>query len=61
MDKSSKREKNETIEYIFPIENIETIETIKKNQNDLEMVNLNKLFDEIKVKILFIVINKQKY
>ncbi len=44
--KVQKEKKSESIEYIFPIENIETIETIKKNQNDLEMVNLNDIFDK---------------
>ena len=38
--------KSEIIEYIFPIENLETIETIKQNQNDLEMINLNDIFDQ---------------
>ena len=44
-------EKNEeknikNIEYIFPLENIETIETVKKNQNSLEIINLNDIFDD---------------
>ena len=38
--------KNESIEYIFPLENLETIETIKKNQNNLEMINLSDIFDK---------------
>ena len=38
--------KSEIIEYIFPLENLETIETIEKNQNDLEMINLNDIFDK---------------
>ena len=41
----NKEKKSETIEYIFPIENIETIESIKKNQEDLQMVDLNNIFD----------------
>ena len=38
--------KSKNIEYIFPLENLETIETIKKNQNDLEMLNLNDIFEK---------------
>lgn len=38
--------KNESIEYIFPIENLETIETIKKNQDNLEKINLSDIFDK---------------
>tara|TARA_A100001015_G_scaffold13663_1_gene15955 strand:+ start:2830 stop:3873 length:1044 start_codon:yes stop_codon:yes gene_type:complete len=41
----NKEKKSENIEYIFPIENIETIESIKKNQEDLQMVDLNNIFD----------------
>ncbi len=43
---SSEDRKSEVIEYIFPLENIETIETIKKNQNDLEMINVNDIFEK---------------
>ena len=42
----SEEEKNENIEYIFPIENLETIETIKKSQNNLEILNLDDIFDK---------------
>ena len=42
----NEEEKSGNIEYIFPIENHETIETIKKNQENLQMVNLNSIFDE---------------
>ena len=45
-NKNSKAENNEIIEYIFPLENLETIETIKKNQNNLEAVNLDDIFDK---------------
>ena len=38
--------KTENIEYLFPIENLETIETIKKNQNNLEKINLDNIFDK---------------
>ena len=40
------KKKNENIEYIFPLENLETIATIKANQKDLEMINLNDIFDK---------------
>ncbi len=43
---NSKKKKNESIEYIFPLENLETIATIKKNQKNLEMINLNDIFDK---------------
>ena len=43
---NNEEEKSGNIEYIFPIENLETIETIKKNQENLQMVNLNSIFDE---------------
>ncbi len=38
--------KNENIEYIFPLENLETIQAIKKNQEDLERIGLNEIFDK---------------
>ena len=41
----NEEEKIGNIEYIFPIENLETIETIKKNQENLQIVNLNNIFD----------------
>tara|TARA_Y100000996_G_scaffold399852_1_gene369270 strand:+ start:57 stop:1103 length:1047 start_codon:yes stop_codon:yes gene_type:complete len=44
--KKDNEKKNENIEYIFPLENLETIEVIKKNQEDLEMINLNEIFDK---------------
>ena len=40
------KKKSESIEYIFPLENLETIAIIKKNQDDLEKINLNDIFDE---------------
>ena len=43
--KDNEKKENANIEYIFPLENIETIETIKKNQNDLELISLNDIFD----------------
>ena len=43
---NNEEEKGRNIEYIFPIENLEVIETIKKNQENLQMVNLNNIFDE---------------
>ena len=43
---NNEEEKSGNIEYIFPIENLEIIETIKKNQENLQMVNLNSIFDE---------------
>ena len=55
--------KTENIEYLFPIENLETIETIKKNQNNLEKINLDNIFDKDHEKDnLFVIIdyNKQK-
>ena len=61
--KKIKDKKNGSIEYIFPLENIETIETIKKNQYDLEVINLSDIFDEDieKDNLLVIIIqNKQK-
>ena len=41
----NEEEKSGNIEYIFPIENLETIETIKKYQENLQIVNLNNIFD----------------
>ena len=41
-----KEKKDESIEYIFPIENLETIQVVKKNQFNLEMINLNDIFDK---------------
>ena len=46
--------KKENIEYLFPIENLETIETIKKNQNNLEKINLDNIFDKDMKKIIFL-------
>ena len=43
--KNDEKKEKVNIEYIFPLENIETIETIKKNQNDLELISLNDIFD----------------
>ena len=50
-DKNEK--KDESIEYIFPIESLEIIETIKKNQNNLEMINLDNILIKIHKKIIF--------
>ena len=44
--KTEKNNDSKNIEYIFPIENLEIIETIKKNQNNLEVINLTEIFDE---------------
>ena len=60
---NTKEKKNENIEYVFPIENLETIEAIKKNQDNLEIVNLDNIFDkDIEKDNLLIIIdyNKQK-
>ena len=43
---SSKDETNENIEYIFPLEDLETIELIKKNQNNLENIKLDDIFEK---------------
>ena len=52
---------DESIEYIFPLENLETIETIKKNQKDLEKINLNDIFDtDIEKDNLLLIIDYQK-
>ena len=61
--KNKKDKKKENIEYLFPIENLETIEIIKKNQNNLELINLNNIFDKDNEKDnLFVIIdfNEQK-
>ena len=56
-----KEKKNENIEYVFPIENLETIEAIKKNQDNLEIVNLDNIFDkDIEKDNLLIIINYDK-
>ncbi len=53
--------KNENIDYIFPIENLETIETIKNNQDNLELINLNEIFDkDIEKDNLLVIINYNK-
>tara|TARA_B100001564_G_C20629699_1_gene666511 strand:+ start:39 stop:1085 length:1047 start_codon:yes stop_codon:yes gene_type:complete len=60
-DKNEK--KDESIEYIFPIESLEIIETIKKNQNNLEMINLDNIFDKDSQKdnlLMIINYNEQK-
>ena len=58
---SEKESKNKNIEYIFPIENLETIEAIKKNQNNLEAINLNDIFDKDEEKDnLLIIIDYKK-
>tara|TARA_E500000178_G_scaffold121038_1_gene121053 strand:- start:402 stop:1448 length:1047 start_codon:yes stop_codon:yes gene_type:complete len=52
---------DESIEYIFPLENLETIETIKKNQKDLEKINLSDIFDtDIEKDNLLLIIDYQK-
>ena len=43
--KNNEKKENVNIEYIFPLENIKTIEIIKKNQNDLELISLDDIFD----------------
>ena len=58
-----KDNESKNIEYIFPVENLETIETLKKNQKNLESINLDDIFDEdIEKDNLLIIIdyNKQK-
>ena len=48
---------------MFPLENLETIEAIKKNQNNLETINLDNIFDKDSEKDnLFVIIdyNNQK-
>ena len=58
---NEKQNKNENIEYIFPIENLETIEAIKKNQNNLEAINLFDIFDKDNEKDnLLIIIDYEK-
>ena len=58
-DKEEKKTKN--IEYLFPLENLETIETIKKNQNNLETINLGNIFDKDNEKDnLFVIIDYSK-
>ena len=53
--------KNENIDYIFPLENLETIETIKNNQDNLELINLNEIFDkDIEKDNLLVIINYDK-
>ena len=53
--------KNKIIEYIFPVENLETIEAIKKNQNNLEMIDLNDIFDnDVEKDNLLLIINYDK-
>ena len=42
----SKEKTNENIEYIFPLEDLETIELIKKNQNNLENIKLDDIFEK---------------
>ncbi len=55
---NTEKKKNTNIEYIFPLENLETIETIKKNQDNLEMINLNDIFEKDSEKDnLLIIIN----
>ncbi len=55
--------KDSSIEYIFPVENLETIAAIKKNQENLEKINLNDVFDsdfEKDTILLIIDYNSQK-
>ncbi len=53
--------KNENIEYVFPIENLETIEAIKKNQDNLEIINLDDIFDkDVEKDNLLIIIDYDK-
>ena len=49
------------IEYILPLENIELLDHVKKYKNNLESIELSKIFDEFKEKNnLFIIINYDK-
>ena len=58
---TEKQIKTKNIEYIFPLENLETIEILKKNQNNLEAVNLTDIFDDDEEKDnLFIIIDYEK-
>ena len=58
---TEKEIKTKNIEYIFPLENLETIEILKKNQNNLEAVNLTDIFDDDEEKDnLFIIIDYKK-
>jgi len=58
---NTKEKKNENIEYVFPIENLETIEAIKKNQDNLEIINLDNIFDkDIEKDNLLIIIDYDK-
>ena len=58
---TEKQIKTKNIEYIFPLENLETIEILKKNQNNLEAVNLTDIFDDDEEKDnLFIIIDYKK-
>ncbi len=61
LENKEEEKKNKNIEYIFPIENLETIETIKKNQDNLEKINLEDIFDKDTDKdSLLIIINFNK-
>ena len=43
---NTKKKKMRILSTFFPLENLETIATIKANQKDLEMINLNDIFDK---------------
>ena len=56
--KNDNKKKEGNIEYIFPLENLETIETIKKNQDNLETINMNDIFDDdVEKDNLLVIIN----
>ncbi len=59
--KNSKIEFYNLIDYILPLEDLKVIELLKNNSENLENIDLSKLFDEYKSKDnLFIVINYGK-
>ncbi len=59
--KNSEIELYNLIDYILPLEDLKVIELLKKNSNNIESIDLSKLFDEYKSKDnLFIVINYEQ-
>lgn len=57
-DKTKKKINEENIEYLLPIENLEVIEEVKKNEDNLELIELNKIFDKNENQdFLFVIIN----
>ncbi len=56
--KKNEKKQSEMVDYTFPLESLEIIEVIKKNKDNLESVDLSKVFDEhLNKDNLFIVIN----